>query len=111
MSNNFVCVERASSLEALFFDFIFSFAILTRIFDFFLMARCDVTGKGTAFGNNRSHANNKTRRSFNANIQKKILDNGSSSLKVNLSTRVIKTLGKDDPKMKKMIAKLGLKVK
>lgn len=75
------------------------------------MARCDVTGQGTAFGNNRSHANNKTRRTFESNIQKKKLDNGSTSLKVNLSTRVIKTLGKDDPKMKKMIAKLGLKVK
>lgn len=34
------------------------------------MARvCEVCGKGPAFGNNVSHANNKTRRRFNPNLQ------------------------------------------
>lgn len=32
---------------------------------------CDVTGKKPMFGNNVSHANNKTRRRFNVNLQKK----------------------------------------
>ncbi|MBK6751779.1 MAG: 50S ribosomal protein L28 [Pyrinomonadaceae bacterium] len=31
--------------------------------------RCDVCGKGPQFGNNVSHANNKTRRRFNPNLQ------------------------------------------
>jgi len=29
---------------------------------------CQVTGKGTSFGNNVSHANNKTRRTFKPNL-------------------------------------------
>ena len=32
---------------------------------------CDVTGKRPMFGNNVSHAHNKTRRRFNINLQKK----------------------------------------
>ena len=32
---------------------------------------CDVTGKNPMFGNNVSHANNKTRRRFDVNLQKK----------------------------------------
>ena len=33
--------------------------------------RCELTGKGPMTGNNVSHANNKTRRKFNVNLQKK----------------------------------------
>ena len=32
---------------------------------------CDITGKKPMFGNNVSHAKNKTRRRFNINLQKK----------------------------------------
>ena len=32
---------------------------------------CDVTGRKPMFGNNVSHAHNKTRRRFNLNLQKK----------------------------------------
>tara|TARA_B100000214_G_scaffold196676_1_gene142341 strand:- start:46 stop:282 length:237 start_codon:yes stop_codon:yes gene_type:complete len=32
---------------------------------------CDITGKKPMFGNNVSHANNKSRRRFNINLQKK----------------------------------------
>ena len=32
---------------------------------------CEVTGKKPMFGNNVSHANNKSRRRFNVNLQKK----------------------------------------
>jgi large subunit ribosomal protein L28 len=31
--------------------------------------RCEVCGKGPQFGNNVSHANNRTRRVFNPNLQ------------------------------------------
>ncbi|MDZ4746669.1 MAG: 50S ribosomal protein L28 [bacterium] len=33
--------------------------------------RCDLTGVGPTYGNNVSHANNKTRRRFLPNLQKK----------------------------------------
>lgn len=32
--------------------------------------RCDVCGKGPQFGNNISHAHNKTRKKWNANVQR-----------------------------------------
>ena len=32
--------------------------------------RCEVCGKGPQFGNNVSHANNRTRRRFDPNLQK-----------------------------------------
>ncbi|HET6681273.1 MAG TPA: 50S ribosomal protein L28 [Gemmatimonadaceae bacterium] len=32
-------------------------------------SRCFVCGKGVVFGNNRSHANNKTRRTWRPNLQ------------------------------------------
>jgi large subunit ribosomal protein L28 len=31
--------------------------------------RCEICGKGPQFGNNVSHANNRTRRRFNPNLQ------------------------------------------
>ncbi|MCC6329525.1 MAG: 50S ribosomal protein L28 [Acidobacteria bacterium] len=53
--------------------------------------RCDVCGKGPQFGNNVSHANNKTRRRFNPNLQPvrvKLDTGGNGRLKV--CTRCIK---------------------
>ena len=47
---------------------------LTSIFNknIYSMSRvCDVTGRKPMFGNNVSHAHNKTRRRFNLNLQKK----------------------------------------
>lgn len=37
------------------------------------MRVCFVTGKTCMFGNNKSHANNKTKRKFNSNIQSVVL--------------------------------------
>ena len=34
--------------------------------------QCAITGKGSLFGNRRSHANNKTPRKFKANLQRKL---------------------------------------
>lgn len=52
--------------------------------------KCEICGKAPSFGNSVSHANNKTRRRWNPNIQKvKILvNNAPKSAKV--CTRCIK---------------------
>jgi large subunit ribosomal protein L28 len=54
--------------------------------------RCEVCGKGPQFGNNVSHANNKTRRRFNPNLQSirvQLPAGGNSRVKV--CTRCIKS--------------------
>jgi len=52
---------------------------------------CEICGKGPSFGNNVSHANNKTRRVWNPNLQKvKAVRNGNvRSIKV--CTRCIRS--------------------
>lgn len=58
--------------------------------------KCVKTGKGTTFGNNRSHSLRATRRSFKANIQKKrIFDAATGEFKtMKVSTSYIRTLAK-----------------
>ncbi|MBB6252579.1 MAG: 50S ribosomal protein L28 [Azospirillaceae bacterium] len=59
------------------------------------MARkCDVTGKGLQFGNNVSHANNKTRRRFLPNLQETSLlsDALGTMVRLRLSTKGIRTI-------------------
>lgn len=59
------------------------------------MARkCALTGKGVLTGNNRSHAENKTRRRFLPNLQVVSLfsDALGGSVRMRLSTRAIKTV-------------------
>ena len=51
---------------------------------------CEVCGKGTMSGNNVSHSNRKTRRTFKVNVQK-VEVNGSTGY---VCTRCIKTLKK-----------------
>lgn len=53
--------------------------------------KCDVCGKGPQFGNNVSHANNKTRRRFNPNLQsiRVKLPNGANGRK-KVCTKCIK---------------------
>lgn len=42
------------------------------------MAKCSICGKGPGFGNNVSHANNKTRKMWKANVQRvKTVSNGT----------------------------------
>ncbi|WP_166238097.1 50S ribosomal protein L28 [Paenibacillus turpanensis] len=53
--------------------------------------RCFITGKGPGTGNNVSHANNKTRRTWGVNVQKvRILVNGKPK-RVWVSTRALKS--------------------
>ncbi|MCB2155629.1 50S ribosomal protein L28 [bacterium] len=57
-----------------------------------MMAKCEVTGKRRAVGNNVSHANNKTKRTFGANIQRvKIVDENGTTRHAYVSTKALKS--------------------
>ncbi len=52
--------------------------------------RCYACGRGVAFGNNVSHANNKTRRVWKPNLQvARILDEAGKIVKVKVCTRCL----------------------
>ena len=54
--------------------------------------RCEICGKGPQFGNNVSHANNKTRRRFDPNLQPvRVQVAGGGSSKIKACTRCIKS--------------------
>ena len=57
---------------------------------------CDVTGKKPMFGNNVSHAHNKSRRRFNVNLQKKKfwLPDEKKYITLRLSTRGMRLIDK-----------------
>ena len=57
---------------------------------------CDITGKKPMFGNKVSHANNKSRRRFNVNLQKKRFWLGDENRYVTLriSTRGMRIIDK-----------------
>ena len=57
---------------------------------------CDVTGKKPMFGNNVSHAHNKSRRRFNINLQKKRfwLADENRYVTLRISTRGIRIIDK-----------------
>lgn len=53
--------------------------------------RCEVCGKGPQFGNNVSHANNRTRRRFNPNLQEiRVQTSKSSTSRMKVCTTCIK---------------------
>ena len=58
--------------------------------------KCDLTGRGPATGNRVSHANNKTRRRFLANLKPYTLrsDVLGRVIRMRLSTRTIRTITK-----------------
>jgi len=58
--------------------------------------RCQVTGKKPLVGNNVSHANNKTKRRFLPNLQKKrfYLESERRWIRLKVSARGIKTISK-----------------
>jgi large subunit ribosomal protein L28 len=61
------------------------------------MARvCQITGKRPQVGNNVSHANNKTKRRFLPNLQKKrfFIPEEDRWITLKLSTKAIKTINK-----------------
>jgi len=58
--------------------------------------KCTVSGKTRQVGNRVSHANNKTKHVFKPNIQSKsiFIPSAQRSVRVNLSTRIIRTIDK-----------------
>jgi|TARA_S200000501_G_scaffold378112_1_gene439163 large subunit ribosomal protein L28 len=69
---------------------------------------CEVTGKKVMYGNNVSHANNKTRRRFDINLQKKTFWVESLNKKVTLkvSAKGLKIIDKKgiDSVIKNLVA-------
>ena len=70
------------------------------------MAKCSICGKGISFGNNVSHSNRKTSRTWKANIRKvNVVVNGmnkkvavcSRCLRSDKVTRVVKESHKTEP--------------
>jgi large subunit ribosomal protein L28 len=62
------------------------------------MARvCEITGKRPQVGNSVSHANNKTKRRFYPNLQKKrfFIPEENRWITLKLSTKAIKTINKN----------------
>ena len=55
---------------------------------------CAICGKGKVSGNNVSHSNRKTRRTFEANVQKVSVEVNGKSTEQYLCTRCIKTTKK-----------------
>jgi len=75
---------------------------------------CQVTGKKRVVGNNVSHANNKTKRAFRPNLQKKsfFLAEENRWVTLKLTTSAIKTIAKNglSAVLKEAAIKTGLKV-
>jgi len=74
---------------------------------------CDVTGKKPMYGNNVSHANNKSRRRFNINLQKKrfYLPDEKRHVTLNLSTQGMRLIDKQGiTKVVKEMRSRGIKV-
>jgi len=59
------------------------------------MAKCEICGKSTTFGHNRSFSLRATNRSFRPNLQKvSVMENGRKTRRV-LCAKCIKTLSKN----------------
>lgn len=56
------------------------------------MRTCSLCGKGTVVGRNRSHAQNRTPRTFMANIQKVTMDIGGEKISNHFCTKCLKRL-------------------
>lgn len=58
--------------------------------------RCAITGKGPKTGNNVSHANNKTKRRQNPNLQKKriFVPELGRTVRVRVSTSALRTISR-----------------
>ncbi len=74
---------------------------------------CDITGKKPMFGNNVSHAHNKSRRRFNINLQKKKfwLPDEKRHVTLRISTRGLRIIDKKGiTHVIKMLRGKGIKV-
>jgi large subunit ribosomal protein L28 len=79
--------------------------------------RCVLTGKGVRYGNNVSHAENKTRRRFNANLQRTSVfsDALQTPVRLRVSTRALRSIehvgGIDAFLLKATATDLGLEMR
>ncbi len=64
------------------------------------MRTCSLCNKGTNIGRNRSHAQNRTPRTFMANIQKVTLTVGEDKVSGNFCAKCIKRLKKEGQEQK-----------
>ncbi len=64
------------------------------------MRRCSLCGKGTVVGRNRSHAQNRTPRTFKANIQKVSLKVGEDKISGSFCAKCIKSLKREAKQQK-----------
>ena len=58
------------------------------------MAICEISGKGKMYGHNVSFSQQKTRKIFKPNIQKRTLVINGKKIRVNASTSALRTLKK-----------------
>jgi len=58
------------------------------------MAKCEQCGRGTQFGNTRPWSKKATRRSWNLNVQKVKVMEGSKAISKRLCTNCVRTLTK-----------------
>lgn len=56
-----------------------------------LAKACDFCGKGTAVGNTVSHANNRTKRKFKANIKTRTVGEGDNATQIKICTKCLKS--------------------
>ena len=70
--------------------------------------KCEISGKSRLVGNRVSHAKNRTKHVFSANVQEKkiFVPEKNAFVKLKLSTRVIRTL--DKLGLNKTLEKYGL---
>ncbi len=73
--------------------------------------RCDISGKSRQHGHRVSHANNKRKHVFRANLQNKkiFVRELGRSIRLKLSTNIIRTIDKIG--FEQTVKKYGLKVK
>lgn len=64
------------------------------------MRTCSLCGKGTVIGRNRSHAQNRTPRTFKANVQKVSLMVGEEKISGSFCAKCIKSLKKETKEQK-----------
>ena len=67
--------------------------------------RCYACDRGVAFGNNVSHANNQTRRTWNPNLQVARIVEGGKTIKIKVCTRCLNA-GKIQRAPRKAVAAL-----
>jgi large subunit ribosomal protein L28 len=58
------------------------------------MAKCEICGKSTQFGNSVPHSLHKTKRRWQANIRKVTLTENGHPRKANVCTRCLRTMTK-----------------